>query len=559
MTFQEKLQFLMKITQTSNKELAKAISVDPSLISLLRTGRRKLPQNLEHVRKMAAYFTRQSTADYQRQAIAEMLDMPVLRSSLPASRVEEAIFQWMCKESDSVTRLLDVLAEVPVASVADSFEMMEQGNNDISEQNLMKNGISGKSCVLDHTISGDGSDSDRLQELKGLFSAEKKQEKESDFPEFQFFFGSEGKMEALRRSIGLNFSGGDKPEFLVVTGESMGWMLDDYSLRKDYVTKFITALQCGMRVRQIMPSMNLLSRCVDSIRQWLPMYATGQVDAYYYPRMRDNLYSRSMLILPGVYAMVSTALGPDYSEPITLLTTNLRMVEALTKEFYTLLSQCKPALKVCQDPDGAAKCFQKILCKDGDIVQMVSPMSATTAPSELLEECIAVTENKAAKNTYQLYLDTKDIFEERLKQSSFYDLSRLPSAKEILTGEIPIIIPYKVIPDIPCYTPERYILHLRNVLRLLNEYENYHFIPVDDASMYGYNLVTAEEGIAMLVKNTLPPLFLKIERPVIVQACQEHLYRMAGQIGYKGIYREKIKSRIRTLIQELEMIIKDRR
>ena len=41
MTFQEKLQFLMKITQTSNKELAANISVDPSLISLLRTGRRK--------------------------------------------------------------------------------------------------------------------------------------------------------------------------------------------------------------------------------------------------------------------------------------------------------------------------------------------------------------------------------------------------------------------------------------------------------------------------------------------------------------------------------------
>ena len=111
-------------------------------------------------------------------------------------------------------------------------------------------------------------------------------------------------------------------------------------------------------------------------------------------------------------------------------------------------------------------------------------------------------------------------------------------------------------PEQPCYTPERYILHLRNILRLLDQYENYHFVPVDDESQLRFNLITAEGGPAILVKNTPPALFLEIERPIIVQSCQEYLYRLAGQIGYRGIYREKIKSRIRTLIQELELLAK---
>ena len=53
MLFSDKLNFLMILTQTSNKELAAAISVDRSLISLLRTGKRGMPRNREHISRMA--------------------------------------------------------------------------------------------------------------------------------------------------------------------------------------------------------------------------------------------------------------------------------------------------------------------------------------------------------------------------------------------------------------------------------------------------------------------------------------------------------------------------
>ena len=512
MTFQEKLQFLMKITQTSNKELAANISVDPSLISLLRTGRRKMPQNHTHIQKMAAYFARHCSAEYQRQAIAEMLDMPILRSDIPVSRMEQAMYQWLCGESDPVSRLLNVLADVPVSPSDVTVPPVSMENLNLPKENSM--------------------------------------------PETQFFFGDNGRLEAFRQSLQLYTENVYSSEFLITSDESVDWLMDDYILRKDFMMKFLSALQRGMRIRQIMPSMNLLSRCVDSIRQWLPLYATGQVEAYYYPRLRDNLYSRGLVILPGVYAMVSTSIGPDYTEHITMLTTNPQLIEGLTREFYTLLSQCRPALKIFSDPDTASKCFRNILNKSGDIVQLVSPLSAQTAPSTLLEECINSTDNRALKETYQLYMDSGEFFENRLKTNTYVDLSRLPSAQDILTTEIPVVFPYMIMPNQPCYTPERYILHLRNILRLLDQYENYHFVPVDDESQYRFNLITAEGGTAILVKNTPPALFMEIDRPIIVQSCQEYLYRQAGQIGYKGIYREKIKSRIRTLIQELELLTK---
>ena len=56
MQFNDKLIFLMNITQTTNKELANNISVDPSLIILLRSGKRKKPQKINHIKNMA-YFS----------------------------------------------------------------------------------------------------------------------------------------------------------------------------------------------------------------------------------------------------------------------------------------------------------------------------------------------------------------------------------------------------------------------------------------------------------------------------------------------------------------------
>ena len=74
MDFKDKLIFLMNITQTSNKELAKGISVDPSLISLLRSGKRKQPQNVLHIKNMALFLPRDATQGFSAMRYLRCLD-----------------------------------------------------------------------------------------------------------------------------------------------------------------------------------------------------------------------------------------------------------------------------------------------------------------------------------------------------------------------------------------------------------------------------------------------------------------------------------------------------
>ena len=119
-------------------------------------------------------------------------------------------------------------------------------------------------------------------EISGSFSPSESDAvtQKSSAPENQFFFGNSGKLEAFRQLDKLMPESASSFEFLVISAESMDWLIDDYSLRKNFMTRFISSLNHGMRVRQIMPSMNLLSRCVDYMRQWIPLYATGKVESY---------------------------------------------------------------------------------------------------------------------------------------------------------------------------------------------------------------------------------------------------------------------------------------
>lgn len=150
-----------------------------------------------------------------------------------------------------------------------------------------------------------------------------------------------------------------------------------------------------------------------------------------------------------------------------------------------------------------------------------------------------------------MYLDNLDAFEARLQKDAFIDMSELASAEEIRAGQVPITPPCNNSAPL-YYTPETYILHLKNILRLMNQYENYYFLPCKNNDRNHYGLIVSENDMALLLRSTPPSLMLEIHRPEMVQACREHLLRLAEQEGFNGIHKTKTRSRIKALIQELK-------
>ncbi len=98
MEFSDKLNFLINVSQTSNKELAMELSVDRSFISLLRNGKRNL-RNRQTIKKMAFFFARHCTTEFQHYALSEMLGQAALRSDMPITVLSGRLEQWLAGDT----------------------------------------------------------------------------------------------------------------------------------------------------------------------------------------------------------------------------------------------------------------------------------------------------------------------------------------------------------------------------------------------------------------------------------------------------------------------------
>ncbi|MDY3251289.1 MAG: hypothetical protein SOX32_13195 [Candidatus Choladocola sp.] len=500
MPFKDKLIFLMQITQTSNKDLAEGISVDPSLISLLRSGKRKKPHDKERIRQIALFFAGRCTADYQRNALAEMLGITVLKSALPVKAVAGHLERWLQGDIDAVDQFVESFSQTPI-------------------------------------------------DPEPFFSAEPAPVLKG---ETTFYYGKDGLRESTRCISKMIMDSVSPCSVYLSMGNDLDWLLSDYLLAKELQTNALKTLRRGFTFHQILPSISNTNRYTESLSFWLPMYSTGNMKIYYYPRLRDNMLRYSSILVPDHFIQASFGMGSNCETTVTLVSTDPELVHCYTEQFQQYLALCHEALIVHRDTEEFFPCFQDIFSRKGDTIQMVSPLSVNTLPEQMLGQCIHKAENPKWKNTFQMYLKELPHFEKRLEMGPYIDMCYLASAKEIRSETVPIASVFKTSELHPCYTPETYILHLKNILRLMDEYPNYYFLPYNEKPHPEYNLIVNEDGLALMIRTHAPVIMMEFRRPEIVLALREYLLRIAEKQGYDGIHKTKIRSRLKALIEELQ-------
>ena len=501
--FSEKLTFLMHITESSNKELAAALSVDASMISLMRTGKRKLPRNPEQTKKMALFFAKRCTAAFQRQALSEMLGKASISPAMPTEVLASDLEDWLQGEKNFAENILSGIQNAGVRE---------------------KNGPS--------------------------FASEEKPEPECE-EQTLFFYGEEGRREVMSRVMRVIESMDEPGCVLTVVDDNLEWLLSDYLLTQKVQAGLMEIMARGFTFYQIMPPLNYINRYTESLQFWLPVYATGQTKVYYYPRLRGNLYRHSIIVVPGRCVQYATSVGLGSTSDVTMFSCDPRLVDSFEKQFEELISLCRPALNVYNTVKDCAHCFPKFFSCKGETVQSVNTLSINSMPHELIERCAGQTTDPQWQQTFRIISDKFESFEERFNYEPYIDMGHLASAKEVRAGNVPVAAPLPTDSGFLCYTPETYCLHLKNILRLMDEYENYFFIPLHEKEDAEYNLFANESGMALIVSVQSPIKVLEISRPVMVTAFREHLLRKADAVGYDGIHREKVRMEIRALIQEL--------
>lgn len=507
MSFAEKLSFLMYISETSNKELASALSVDPSMVSLMRTGKRKLSKNPAQAKKMAAYFARRCSAPFQRQALSEMLGQVAISPSMPVEALVSRLESWLQGGdgtlADSVLSSIEALTSQNIESTASS--------------------------PLPVHVPADESRT-------------------------QFFFGQEGRREVMARVMQECRRMETPGSILIVVDDNLEWLLSDYIMTRKTQAGLLELLDRGFTFHQIVPPMNYINRYAESLRFWLPLYATGKTKAYYYPRLRGNLYRHSIIVVPGCCVQYAAAVGLGSTSEITMFSTDSKLVEAFEKQFQEHVSLCRPALIVHQNDKDSLSCFREFFSCQGSTIQLVNSLSIRSMPRELLERYARESSTSASREMFQTYLDNLPDFEERLSREPYIDMCRLASVEEVLSGAVPVASSDKACCGQPYYTPETYCLHLKNILRLMEQYENFFFLPLHEKEYPDYDLLVNEDGMALVIRTAEPLMTLEVRRQPLVIAFREHLLHRAEAAGYGGIHKEKVRMELRALIQRLNSV-----
>ena len=183
-----------------------------------------------------------------------------------------------------------------------------------------------------------------------------------------FFYGEAGRREAMQRMMDQMRRMETPGTILTVVDDNLEWLLSDYRLTRRIQSGYLELLDRGFSFCQIMPPLNYINRYTESLQFWLPLYATGQVRVYYYPRLRGNLYRHSIIVVPGRCVQYSSSVGLGSASDVTMVSTDLQLVGAIEKQFHEHLTLCRPSLNVHRDYRDFAVAYAEYFPREGNVV-----------------------------------------------------------------------------------------------------------------------------------------------------------------------------------------------
>ena len=503
MPFAEKLTFLMHICQTGNKDLAQELGVDPSMVSLMRTGKRRLSKDPAMAEKMGLFFARRCSAPFQRQALAETLGQLSISPSMPITRLAAILSGWLRGEGSTLADSILSAMEEPPAPVTEP---------------------AGLPVPSPGILADEGRTS--------------------------FSFGVEGRQESFAQVIQACRQLAVPGTILIVVDDNLEWLLHDYALSRKAQSQLLELVERGFTIRQIVPPANYINSYADSLQFWLPLYATGKARTYYYPRLRGNLYRHSIVVVPGCCVQYASAVGLNNTSEVTMFSTNPKLVQAFEKQFQDYVALCRPALNAHVEYPDILSSHREYCAMSGSSIQLTNGLSMRSMPRELVNKFSVQAAHPLLRELLQTFQEDAPLFEARLAQERAIDMCYLSSEEEIRSGRINLDPADKLWGQVR-YTAEDYCLHLKHILYLLDTYENYFFIPLSKQEYPDFDLLVNEAGMALIVRTTKPLVTLDIRRQPLVVAFQEHLLRRADAEGFGSAHKDRVRKELRSLIQRL--------
>jgi hypothetical protein len=496
-TFSEKLDMLLNITNTPNNLLAKVLSLDPSYISRIRHGRRNILGG-DYIEKIADFFSHRCMKEYILSALAAAMENKEIETVKTEEELKERLKTWLTDEyskSGGVKNLFKDFAQISNEETA-------------------------KKTAADRERSA------------------------AENSNLMMFYGNVGRRQATLSLFNRMLSNEKPGMLLMFSDENSKWMKESEEFEREWETLLWQLILKGNKIKVIHKVSHDIDEMMEVVHRWLPLYVSGAVEPYYYPRLRDGIYKRTLTVAPGCAAVFATSIGESGENTPNFMATDKLTVDSFTNEFFSYLTLCRPLMKI-----STAKRSEEVLAKlyefitsDGPLTIQGNSIGMMTLPIGLINDI------NCGKEVKQRLLERQELwsrrFEEKLKKDEVYHIIRLHDIADLKKGRACIRFISEDDKLALYYTTETYKEHLKNIYRLMKENENYHVL----VTANGENRfsVYCNENEVRIFKDDEPALIFEITEQNMVSAFGDY-FEQEIILGYS----ERTRKRMQKIIEDL--------
>ena len=475
--FALRLDLIMELTGTTASVLGKVCALDPSHVSRLRRGSRPLPKNPVFLPAMSACFARRIRAEYQKNSLLEIMGLDLWPED--QEQAASLIEQWLRAggRSSQVEPILRSFTCTPGDSMMYASVIPES-----EQRNPMP-------C----------------------------------------YYGPEGKREAVIQLFSLTLREREPQTLLLFSDEEMGWMYEDPDFSALWAKNCVRVLLAGNRVKIIHAIHRNTHEMMEGVAKWVPLYMTGQVEPYYYPKLRDGVFQRTLFLAPQTAGLVSESVNRKTDGMLHALYQDPRAISALVREYENLLELCRPLMRILNAKRASEfwSLYASFLRAEGEMICLTSQPTLATMPEGVAE---SMQERAPESRILDMRNQAAAALSDFLSSGRYTELIADPLQD---VGSIPV--PFADLMGAPglCYTPEEYRAHRANLVVLAKENKHYHLRAAGNIPG-NLTLCGKEDRGILMCKNDAPGVIFAFDETNMTSAFWEYLCRQSEQSVYQA-------------------------
>ena len=385
-------------------------------------------------------------------------------------------------------------------------------------------------------------------------SAQTQEDYQPTFPEeaVSIYYGIEGKRRAAECFLS-EVAIGEKPQTLLLfSDEETSWMTADPEYVKKWAGLMVRVLSKGNKIKIIHTISRDLDEMLSALNQWMPLYMSGAIEPYFYPKKRDGIFKRTLFIAPETAAVVSSSIGGQVELAANILHRDPAAIASFAEEFLHYLRLCRPLMRIFTTREREA-CYDTLAefeRERADTLIKTESLSLLTMPENLLAP-IVERSGIDVSNHLSIHAARRGRFLESLQSNQFTELIYLPDMEMLKSGGVKVSMSDMLDGGAVFYTPAGYAAHLEQVITLLASFKNYCVVLIDRPAENRYSVYVREELGVIVSKASQPSVILAMSEGNMVAAFWDFLKSMAGGKDWTAAEKGASIDRLENYLQKL--------